>query len=308
MVWSDQMSEPDISSMITVTGPARESVSDAVAPVTVASEPENKRQENVDVEPTAEQDAPKESESTPERQSKSKEERIKDGSKIEKKINSLYKGQAEERARAERAESELRQTRQKLDELKAQQSKVDLDTMNFDDRVAYLAKNHVSEEMLSNKAAALEQDFQAARDAEWELSAEDFRNKAADAASTRPDYYDVLENAKDALAKLPYAVTEAVITSKNGAAVAYELAKNPDLVKQLYTTNPIIAAQILLEIEQSVRTVGNVAQSAPVSKPQVHATPKITPTQTSAGSVQNHWELPMEHFMARKQQLFGKRF
>jgi hypothetical protein len=309
------MSEPDILSQISVTGPVKAhetptatEKNDTETQVTVASDTEVKGQ--VSADGTEQSDLPNENSSATEKESKSKEERKADGSKIEKKMNNLYKGRAEAQARASRAETELAHINKLYQELQEQTKSIDLDTLSFDERVAYLSKRHVNEELLQSKAQAAQYDLHQAHQQDWDISAEDFQAKANAVAQNNPDYYDSIENARGYFSKLPDFVTEAVINSKNGAEMAYVLSKNTEVLRQLQNPNPVIAAQILLDVEASIKS-SHVNQGQPVQQyNSVQATPRInqTPANTTRSHVSKHWEVPMEDFMARKQQLFGRRF
>ena len=299
--------QPDIMAEIKVTS----SDIDAPASVTAAENVEPKAGKGEEVLEQKNDEVINQSEVQGEdkTESKTKDERKAEGKRIERKLDNLYKSRADAQARATRAEAELASLRAQMEEYQKKQSEIDLDELSFDERISHITDQKIQNQQIQEYQNRLEQEVRQAKAFEWQ-------DKIEKVASVHQDYYQTVQEASEFFDALPQMLQDAVIDSENGAFIAYEFAKNPELAIRIAQANPLTAAQLLLKLEASIEArygnVGNNSQSsAPVVQPSVSATPKVTatPTLSNTGNapVQNYWELPMADFIARKNQLRGRR-
>lgn len=298
------MSQPDIfSQMTTVVGTDTDTGAnvDVNEPSSVTVAPDGNKGQDKGVQvpeqsDKAEQQA--EVQGDKEAESKSKEERKAEGKRVERKINGLYKDKAEALERAARAEAELATYKKLMEEREQKNSQIDLDALSFDERVAHVASNKVEDQLLSQRVQQSQAELEQVRQYEWE-------HKRQEAEALYPDYAEKVQAAAPLFESLPPMIQEAIVNSENGAKVAYQIANNPELALRLSRANPVEAAVHLLRIEQSVSSNANLGlqpvetqgNAAPVQAvPRVSATP--IPAKVGNGPVLNHWELPMEDFMA----------
>jgi hypothetical protein len=83
-------------------------------------------------------------------------------------------------------------------------------------------------------------------------------------AAKTPDYNETIAEMADI--PVSAAVTEAVVTSENGPALLYELAKNPDELERINKLHPIAAARELGKLES------RLAQASGERKPETKKT------------------------------------
>lgn len=243
-----------------------------------------------------EAEAKEEEVATQDSESKSKDERKEEGTKIEKKIGRLKKVSAENIARAEKAERELLELRRQIEEQK-NKSNDDLDSLSFDERVKKVARDSVENERMSEKERQLTSEIQSVQAEEWS-------NRLDDAKQSYDDFDSVLKSAKDVY--LPDMVLDAIKNSEVGGHLLYEICKDSEVAEKLARMkNPLNASTILFKMEQSIENrLGNFNSESEEVKPQsVAPTPKLTPTPTNQGRAPIHpLQLDMEQFINMRKQ------
>ena len=237
-----------------------------------------------------EAEAKEEEVATQDSESKSKDERKEEGTKIEKKIGRLKK------VSAEKAERELLELRRQIEEQK-NKSNDDLDSLSFDERVKKVARDSVENERMSEKERQLTSEIQSVQAEEWS-------NRLDDAKQSYDDFDSVLKSAKDVY--LPDMVLDAIKNSEVGGHLLYEICKDSEVAEKLARMkNPLNASTILFKMEQSIENrLGNFNSASEEVKPQsVAPTPKLTPTPTNQGRAPIHpLQLDMEQFINMRKQ------
>lgn len=221
-------------------------------------------------------------------ESKSKEDRKKEGRKIERKIGDLYRDNHKLRSELERVTAQLA-------ERSAKNSEIDLDSLDFDSRVKHVAKNQAVEELLNLQKAELE--AKAAQS-----SSEIWAAKVAEVAETLKDFDDVVSKAN---VPIDRAAMELIMASDVGPQLAYEIAKHPEIAQRIKpdASAAVIAKEILkleMQIESRVSTPIQATQA-----PRVNATP--SPNSPSNTPTKKPWEIPMADFMAQRTKNLGRR-
>lgn len=142
-----------------------------------------------------------------------------------------------------------------------QQAKRTLKDFNYDDN-AYT--EHLRQETRRTEAAeAARQEAIRLRESEVEgLRREKFDERAAAFATAHPDYSEVVEGAW--FCSKPMA--EAIEDSDEGPALAYYLAQNPDVAKQMSRLSPVQAGRELARLETQLVTERAKAADKPVSQ------------------------------------------
>lgn len=210
---------------------------------------------------------------------------------VERKIDKEVARRKEAEERAIKAEQRIRE----LEAMSQKKSDVDLDSMNFDDRVAYVAKEQAQQMLIESEKNKAYQEIQESKSLNWQSQLEE-------ASSIHKDFYQVVESAKPIFDSIPVQAQEAVAQLKDGALIAYEIAKNPDLAMELrQATNPVAQATILLTLQNKVASYKNnaVAPTQNVA-PIVQAKPTPNPQKNGVAPVAHHSQLDMGDFIARR--------
>ena len=162
-----------------------------------------------------------------------------------------------------------------------------VDDMSFDDVV----NAKIQEQMLAKEKDSLQAQIQETASQEWQ-------EKINDAQSVHTDFSDVLNGAKELFSLIPPDIQSAFADFDEGALMAYELAKNPNLAIKLAKANPIVVSTILLELKQSVSNkTPQTLLSATIAPKQSNA-PKPTPAPNQSNkSPMSRVDMPMEDFI-----------
>jgi hypothetical protein len=227
---------------------------------------------------------------------KSKEERKEEGSKVERKIGKLNKEKAKEARRADKAEAELNELRKRYAEFDKERSEQDLDSMNFDDRVAKVAEDRYTEKAMQREAEKLQTEITEGSNQSWYDKVNAFKQVA-------PDYEQVVAN---------LAVSQDIANSikgmnADGPKVAYAIAKDPELTRRISKASPIDVAMILFELKQQGSPVvqPSVNTQLEASKPLVKATPStsLTPQQQTKPKVNHPTQMSMEDYIKHRREI-----
>lgn len=161
---------------------------------------------------------------------------------VQKRIDELTRKRREAERRAEAAEKRL----------KAAEAK-NLDDLDYDDQVA-------ERTLRRTRADQIEMDREAAQG----LAQEAFLARGEAFASQYPDYGTVVSDTSLQVTPL---MTEAIIDSEHGPAVAYYLGKNPQEAARISQLNPVSQAREIGRIEAKLTSTRQTKQpaSAPVN-------------------------------------------
>lgn len=160
----------------------------------------------------------------------------------------------------------------------AQQTRKTLKDFNYDE-VAY--GEHLRNETRSEAAEAARQESLRLRESEVEtLRREQFEERATAFATAHPDYSAVVEG--NWACSKPMA--EAIEDSDEGPALAYYLAQNPDIAKQMSRLSPVQAGRELAKLEHQLVTERAKAAEKPVTKAPA---PPPTLEGSDPGNVEN---------------------
>jgi hypothetical protein len=141
-----------------------------------------------------------------------------------------------------------------------QQAKKSLKDFNYDDG-AYA--EHLRQETRAEAAEAARQEALRLRESEVEgLRREKFEERVAAFSTAHPDYSDVVEGAW-ACSK---PMAEAIEDSDEGPALAYYLAQNPDVARQMSRLSAVQAGRELAKLEDRLVTERKKAAEKPVSQ------------------------------------------
>lgn len=138
---------------------------------------------------------------------------------------------------------------------------------------AYEARKVIREELSAKEKQANQSrvaELQTEVLSEFEERTEAFKAKA-------PDFDDVIEKFTESGGKFSDTVRDLVLDSEDGPALAYFLAKNPKITKDLNSLTPLQAAKQLGQIEASLSRPQRKATSAPppVTPPSGGASPPV---------------------------------
>ncbi len=226
---------------------------------------------------------------------KSKEERKEEGSKVERKIGKLNKDKAKEARRADKAEAELNELKKRYADFEKEKSEQDLDSMNFDDRVAKVAEDRYTEKAMQREAEKLQTEITEGNAQAWYDKVNAFKEVA-------PDYEQVV-----ASLEVSQEIANSIKELDNGAEVAYKIAKNPDIAQKLAKASPINASMILFGLQQQGSPVVQPSVSTPLEapKPQVQATPStsLTPQQQTKPKVSHPTQMSMEDYIKHRREI-----
>ncbi len=227
---------------------------------------------------------------------KSKEERKEEGSKVERKIGKLNKDKAKEARRADKAEAELNELKKRYADFEKEKSEQDLDSMNFDDRVAKVAEDRYTEKAMQREAEKLQTEITEGSNQSWFEKVSAFKEVA-------PDYEQVVANLE---------VSQDIANSikgmnEDGPKVAYAIAKDPELTHRISKASPIDVAMILFELKQQGSPVVQPSVETPLEapKPLVQATPStsLTPQQQTKPKVSHPTQMNQEDFMKHRREI-----
>lgn len=226
---------------------------------------------------------------------KSKEERKEEGSKVERKIGKLNKEKAKEARRADKAEAELNELRKRYAEFDKERSEQDLDSMNFDDRVAKVAEDRYTEKAMQREAEKLQAEITEGSNQSWYEKVNAFKE-------SHSDYEEVVK----ALA-VPMEIANSIKEMDNGAEIAYKLAQNPELSQRISKATPMSAAMLLFSLQQQGSPVvqPSVNTQLEASKPLVKATPStsLTPQQQTKPKVNHPTQMSMEDYIKHRREI-----
>ena len=244
-------------------------VEEAPQPVVLDPQPEEVKAEE------------KEPEQTPEQESQERDEKGRFKG-VQPRIDELTR----KRHEAEREAAYWRGIAQSQAQPSAQAAPQEPKPEQYDDYNVYVrdlakweAKQIVAAELAQREAKASEQ----ARVTTWE-------SRQADARKTMPDYDEVVGGST---APVAGHVSEALQDSEHGPALAYHLAKNPDLLAQLNSLSPRQADREIGRLEERLSAK---AQPAPVRTTQA---PKPASAVGQGRSVAaNPSDMPVEEYIA----------
>lgn len=142
----------------------------------------------------------------------------------------------------------------------AQQTRKTLKDFNYDDS-AYT--EHLRNETRSEAEKAAREEALRLRESEVEtLRREKFEERATAFAAAHPDYSAVVQG--EWACSKPMA--EAIEDSDEGPALAYYLAQNPDVARQMARLSPVQAGRELTKLEHQLVTERAKAAEKPVTK------------------------------------------
>jgi hypothetical protein len=144
-----------------------------------------------------------------------------------------------------------------------------LEDFGFDDARYQTAQlDYIREEARRTAQQETAEALKRARDAETRAQrTQQFKTREAEFAARADDYYDVVYDPSTPISE---PMAEVIGESEHGAALAYHLAKNPELARKLYALPPIQAAREMGRIE------ARFAEPAP--RPVVTNAPPPAPT------------------------------
>jgi hypothetical protein len=268
------MSQPDIMDLIQVHTSAPTS-GDVVAPVEQVAEAPSEIATEVNQEQAVESEVPEVVPPTEEATPQAKPETL----GVQKRIDKLVKANAD--------------LKRQLDAVNAREAQIkestskDVDNMSFDDVV----NAKIQEQMLAKEKASLQEKIQESSSQEWQ-------EKINDAQAVHSDFGQVLEGAKELFSLIPPDIQSAFADFDEGALMAYELAKNPNLAVKLAKANPIVVSTILLELKQSVSKQAPQPLLSATTAPKQSSAPKPTPAPNQSNKVAlSRVDMPMEDFI-----------
>lgn len=105
-------------------------------------------------------------------------------------------------------------------------------------------------------------------------------------AKENPDYYDVMEDGVHMLNQLPATLVDSIKKNPNGAAIAYEIAKNPQVFESLVNSDPITQMTQLVQINLglSQKKTQAPAEVLPPEKATKPSSVPTTPRPAQSGS------------------------
>lgn len=237
-------------------------------------------------------------------ESKTKDERVAEGKRIERKMDKLYKSREEAREAEAKARFELEQMRRELDEYKNKLKETDLDELSFDERIKRVAASDRIEHEYTKQQEQLQKQISEAIQYNVSEKINEAVSKYGD------DYYKAIEAATPLFEKIPMQYQQAIINAEHGALVAYEVAKNPSLAYDLAISDQVNFGRKLESIIQAIKA-NNISQPVAQQQESVQSTPRVmaTPTHASAGnpSSTKWFERDMHDIIAMKQQHWGRR-
>lgn len=201
-------------------------------------EQEESQQPEVQEAETAEAEKPSGEEETPD------PEREKKKSAFQERISELTRQRRE-------AEREAQELRQRLEEIQSQEPEADprpkLEEFEYDeDRYAEALDDWYTRQNQRAAQQARAQEFQqeAQRKAQkaQETMIQTFQERSNEFAEEHEDYYQTIQNPAFVQGQ---AMTQAILTSENGPALAYHLGKNTQVANEINNMPP---AQALMEL------------------------------------------------------------
>jgi len=139
---------------------------------------------------------------------------------------------------------------------------------------------------------------------ELQKKGEQFQARIADFKKTASDFDELME---DVTVDVPYYVQEIFLTSENGPALMYELAKNPKELERISKLQPIPAALEMGKLEAKFQK----SSPAPKETKMTKAPAPIVPVSAKGGSVKKSIDDPTlsqkEYERLREQQIKAAR-
>lgn len=240
----------------------------ATQPVEAKGEPEARAER----EPQSGED----SAATPESAEKTeaeKSEKEKKRNSVQERISEITRQRREAEAKAAELEARLKQYESANPQTEDEPTLADFDYNEAEYVKALRAYNQKQSTLAARQARAEEfkEEVERLKQQTQKATVETFQARSQDFATDHPDYFDTIKS--PGFQQGP-AIIQAVLTSDSGPALAYHLAKNPDLTHSLNQMNPVQAMMEMGRIEARL--------TQPVAPKTTNSPPPVKPVGKSA--------------------------
>lgn len=269
----------------------------------VSEEPEAQPQEAQEEQvESAEQEAEQTDGEQPESGEESAEDPERKKSSIQDRFSQLTQQRKEAEARAQEAEQRVRDAEERLKfyESQYQQEQEEdpfprLEDVEYDES-AYQSK--VAEWYQRQNARSAQQAFMEQQRTASELERQQAQKAARDVFKARadafaaqyPDFYQTISNPS---LQVNQTVARAALVSEHGPALAYHIAKNPDVAARLSSMSPELALMEIGRIEQKL--------TSPVAQKPSNAPPPAKPVGSRAAVQKDPDKMTPEEYVAYRQ-------
>ena len=184
---------------------------------------------------------------------------------IQKRINKITAEKHAEKRKAGEEKRKAEELQRKLDAMQAAQKPVEtkaptLEDFDYDETAFNAASiSHQVKQGVANESQRLQQQGIAAQqEAVRQQKAQAFDAQVAEVTATKPDYQDVIKN----LPEFNGDTLDAIMSSDQGAELAYALGENLELADEIASASPMVAAMKLGELSARLKQKPQIKPSA----------------------------------------------